>query len=103
LAFEAIAADVQKALNDLPSLSNQLVKVTQNTSDNVDSKLFTIEFPSIFGDVSAISEVSGNVLFTSSELVKGAPSGSGFQLLIENQPTNLLNLNDTPSTVISSF
>ena len=53
----------------------------------------------IAGDVPDIIEVSGKVNSTTTEVTKGIATQSRFQYKIQNAWTNLINFNDTDSSV----
>ena len=99
LNFEATALDVQKALNDLPTLSPNLVTVTQSSSPDDITRIFLVQFSSSLGDVPLLEETLKNVEFTAEETIKGSPSGSKVQLMIQNKPTPLFDLRDTDLNV----
>ena len=93
----ASASDVENALNDLPTLSPSLVRVTESLSDDNINKIYTVTFSSDLGDVDFLSEVFGVVNFTINEVQAGIASENQFQLNINNYRTSLINMTDQKS------
>ena len=90
---------VQNALNDLPNLSPNLVKVNQSLANDGISIIYSVEFSPVLGDVNMIEEILHNVNATISETIKGSPDGSAFQLKIKDKTSGLFKFNDTAANV----
>ena len=99
LDFQSTVAQIQRALNDLPTLYPNLATVTESPSSSEFERIILVQFSPKLGDVPDIEEKMGNVLFNVTELQIGSPSSSGFQFLIENQPTPLFSFSDTQAIV----
>ena len=92
LTVETATADfIQMALNDLPMLYPNLVNVSESPASGNVSKIFSIQFNSLLGDVPEIQEVFGMVNFTVNETIKGEANGSKIQLSIGDTFTNLFD------------
>lgn len=79
-----LSADLlQTALNDLPSLSPDLVTVFEMyPEDNSTIQLFSIEFSSDMGNVELIEEILGQANITISENTTGISSGNKIKLAV---------------------
>jgi hypothetical protein len=88
---------MQSALNDIPTLSPDLVTVTQSLANDGFSILYTVKFSPDLGNVSAIHEVLGLVNFTLNVMVNGSPTGKRIQLEIGNSITPLFDLSNKSS------
>ena len=71
-------------------------------SDNV-SKIYTVEFSSVLGDVPDIKEVLGQINSTVNETVKGEATGSLIQLNIQGTVTNLFDVSNVTSVCPGLF
>lgn len=96
----ASAADLQMALNDLPTLSPNLVAVSERLHTDRVSKIYTVTFSAYLGNVELIQETLGLVTLTASEIQAGSPSGAKFQINILNQTSNLFDLANSNSVNI---
>ena len=99
LDFETAAIDLQKALNDLPTLAPNLVTVAPVSSNDETIKIFRVTFSVDLGDVPDLVETSGNVIMEVLEETTGVASGSKVQLGIEDKFTPLFDLRDNDASV----
>lgn len=90
----ATGSDVQKALNDIPTLSPNLVTVTDSLYSDGVSKVYTVTFDKDLGNVDLIRESLGLVSLTATEKQSGSPTGAKFQLKIANMTTNYFTIGD---------
>ena len=93
----ASASEIEKALNDLPTLGPNQVTVTDSLADDGVSQIYSVSFSSDLGNVDYIEEVFGLVNFTINETISGSPSENKFQLNIGNFKTNLFSANNATS------
>jgi hypothetical protein len=86
------------ALNDIPLLSPNLVRVIlnySNVNESITTQSYTVVFCSDLGDVPNIEEVNGLVNSNVNEITSGIPSGKRVQLLIDSVATNLFDYTNT--------
>ncbi|CAF0814130.1 unnamed protein product, partial [Brachionus calyciflorus] len=95
IEFDSTSLIVQNALNDLPSISPNLVTVNSVSSDDANLKIYRVTFPSDLGDVPDLIETTGHVALDVNEETKGVSSGAKVQLNIEDKVSPLFNIADS--------
>jgi len=98
LSYGASASVIEKALNDLPTLQPDLVKVTQIFGPGV-LKNYTIEFSADLGNVSNIREVMGQANAEVVKLRQGNFTGLKTYMILDGVTTDMFSLNDSASNV----
>ena len=102
LQYGARALQVQAALNDLPTLYENAVKVTESFT-GTSLKNYTIEFPAVMGNVTGVKEVLGEANAETTLLRMGEFSGQKTFLLLEGIPSPLFSLKDAYGEVRFKF
>ncbi len=100
LKYGVRASELQDALNDLPTLQPNLVKVTERFGQGT-LKNYTIEFSADLGNVSNIREVLGKANAQVVKLREGKFTGLKTYMFLDGVATNLFALNDTTNNVTS--
>ena len=91
--------DIRNALNDLPTLAPNLVTNVTVTSQPGDSDLvYLVTFSSDLGDVPLLQS-DAPTLVNVTEIAAGSTSRSTIQLLIEDVPSSLINLDASIANV----